>query len=213
MRLVSYNIMKGGEGRADPLAEVILAQKSDIVALIETDDPAALHRIASRLHMDFIEARGCAKVCALLSRWPIVRTINHGVLRAALSESAVLEAMVVEPTGVEWIVGVVDAPKSQLAFALDAFSLHRSAGRPHLLAGNPRLESNDHQIRISGYLDAFDVKPPPLPHNFPTQNPDRRADCCLLFGFSPDRIQSVWVERDRLARYASDHFPIGVEIE
>jgi endonuclease/exonuclease/phosphatase family metal-dependent hydrolase len=26
-------------------------------------------------------------------------------------------------------------------------------------------------------------------------------------------IKSAWIEYDRLAKYASDHFPIGVEIE
>ena len=35
MRICSYNILDGGEGRADPLAEVILAQRPDIVAIVE----------------------------------------------------------------------------------------------------------------------------------------------------------------------------------
>ena len=46
MRIVSYNIYNGGEGRADPLAEVIEAQRPDVVALLEADDPATLQHIA-----------------------------------------------------------------------------------------------------------------------------------------------------------------------
>jgi len=34
MRVVSYNILTGGEGRADPLAEVLLAQRADVIALV-----------------------------------------------------------------------------------------------------------------------------------------------------------------------------------
>ena len=34
MRLVSYNILDGGEGRADPLAEVIEAQRPDVIGLV-----------------------------------------------------------------------------------------------------------------------------------------------------------------------------------
>ena len=64
MRIVSYNILDGGEGRADPLAEVILAQRPDIVALLEADDPAVLEHIAQRARMDFIHARGGRKPAA-----------------------------------------------------------------------------------------------------------------------------------------------------
>ena len=38
MRIVRYNILDGGEGRADPLAEVIEAQRPDLVALVEATD-------------------------------------------------------------------------------------------------------------------------------------------------------------------------------
>ena len=31
MRVVSYNILDGGEGRADPLAEVLIARRPDVV--------------------------------------------------------------------------------------------------------------------------------------------------------------------------------------
>src|SRR5207249_11844993 len=86
MRIFSYNILDGGAGRADPLAEVIEAQRADVVALIEADFMPTLERIAGRLKMDFIHAPGKKGSVALLSRWPIRETINHGLLRPALTK-------------------------------------------------------------------------------------------------------------------------------
>src|SRR3954467_1809260 len=80
MRVFSYNILDGGEGRADPLAEVIEAQRADCVALIEADNSDVLERISKRLKMDLIVAQGTRHAVALLSRLPIVYTINHGAL-------------------------------------------------------------------------------------------------------------------------------------
>ena len=42
MRLVSYNILDGGTGRADKLADVIAAQRADLVALIERGRPGGV---------------------------------------------------------------------------------------------------------------------------------------------------------------------------
>src|SRR5947208_12803681 len=84
MRVVSYNILDGGEGRTDPLAEVILAQRADIVALVEADNLAVLERIARRLSMDFIHAPGNKSASALLTRWTLRDSINHAPLTSKL---------------------------------------------------------------------------------------------------------------------------------
>jgi endonuclease/exonuclease/phosphatase family metal-dependent hydrolase len=47
---------------------------------------------------------------------------------------------------------------------------------------------------------------------FTTQHPGQRVDYIFAHGVEAGRIKAAWVEQDRLARYASDHFPIGVEI-
>src|SRR5205809_5157300 len=98
MRLVSYNILDGGEGRADPLAEVILAQKPDIVALAEADDPEVLARIGKRLNMDYVHGEGRKSAAALFSRWPIRDSINHAALTKKISK-AFLEVTVLHPSG------------------------------------------------------------------------------------------------------------------
>src|SRR5205823_2045408 len=109
MRIVSYNILDGGEGRADPLAEVILAQRPDVVALLEADDAVTLERIARRLKMDFIQAKAERRSSALLSRWPIVETINHAAMNPTIKQSF-LEATVRLPEGVDWPIGVLHLP-------------------------------------------------------------------------------------------------------
>src|SRR5512144_1998793 len=80
MRIVSYNILDGGVGRADPLAEVVLAQRPDIVALVEADDWGVVERLASRLNMDFSYASGGKKGAAVLSRWNFRQSIDHAAL-------------------------------------------------------------------------------------------------------------------------------------
>src|ERR1700742_3098059 len=103
MRVVSYNIPDGGEGRADPLAEVIEAQHPDIVALIEADVPAVNERIAKRLNMDLIHAVGQSDSVAILSRWTIAESVNYGALHPSLSKSC-LAAIIQSPTGETWPV-------------------------------------------------------------------------------------------------------------
>src|SRR5687768_8380005 len=107
MRIVSYNIMTGGEGRADPLCEVLLAQRADVIGLVEAEDPAVLERLARRLKMDYVQAVGNQSgASALLSRFPIRDTNNHAPLQPGLSKS-LLEATVVDQGGREWSFGVV----------------------------------------------------------------------------------------------------------
>src|SRR4051812_36540958 len=96
MRIVSYNILDGGEGRADPLAEVIEAQRPDVVALVEAEDLNVVERIAKRVKMDFVHAPGNAHASVLMSRWTIRESINHAPLRPDL-EKSLLEATVATP--------------------------------------------------------------------------------------------------------------------
>src|SRR5271154_4998770 len=145
MRLVSYNILDGGEGRADPIAEILAAQRADIIALVEADKPEIVERIAARLDMEVIDAIGKRHSVALLSRWPIVESVNHGQLDFDLS-NCFLEAVVREPSGNDWLLGIVHLhPRAAVADDLrrqqeisricHVFAAARAAGRPHLVMG------------------------------------------------------------------------------
>ena len=47
---------------------------------------------------------------------------------------------------------------------------------------------------------------------FSTQFPGQRVDYIFSWGYPESAVGEAWIETDRLARYASDHFPIGAEI-
>ena len=106
MRIVSYNILDGGEGRADPLAEVIEAQRPDVVALVEAVDLAVIERIASRLRFDFMQAparrrrRRCSPdgPSAIRSTTPLIEPSIEQILARSARYRAV---------GLEWTFGVV----------------------------------------------------------------------------------------------------------
>ena len=256
MRIVSYNILDGGEGRADPLAEVIEAQRPDVVALVEADDPAVLDRVAGRLKMDLIAAPGHRHASALLSRWPIRETVNHALLHTPEQWStSLLEAVVVDPSGAEWVVGVAhlhagatEADESrrekELETLLRVFAAHRQAGRPHLIAGDfnanapyqqidparckPRTrkewEENGggvprrvvQRMLYAGYVDSLHAADPTAGTTrgtFSTQFPGQRVDYIFTSGLDRARLRRAWIEQDRLAKYASDHFPVGLEVD
>jgi endonuclease/exonuclease/phosphatase family metal-dependent hydrolase len=254
MRIITYNILDGGEGRADPLAEVIEAQHPDLVSLVEADDLSVLERIAKRLNMDLIQAPGKGgKASALLSRLRIRDSINHGAVHPEITKS-LLEATVVTPEFGDLPVGIVHLTagayesdertrEKELAAVLAAFKRHRDANRPHLLAGDfnanspaqqidpartkPKTqkawESNGGQIprRVvqrlldAGYADtlqAFDPRAAATLTTFSTKDPGQRVDYVFAYNIPTSRIRRAWVETDRLATYASDHYPYCVEL-
>jgi len=250
---VSYNILDGGTGRADPLAEVVLAQASDIVVLVETQDHNVVERIATRAKMDYFRGGDDEQSASILSRWPIVETVDHGVLREGLSKSFV-EAIVRAPDGTDWPIGAVhlhagafedDERKreTELAIVLDVFERYRREDRPHLLAGDfnanapyqridparctPKTQdawrANGGQLprRVvqrlldAGYTDALravDEQRAATDVSFTTLHAGQRVDYVFSFGIDPKRIRKAWIEHDRLAKYASDHYPVGAEV-
>jgi endonuclease/exonuclease/phosphatase family metal-dependent hydrolase len=252
MRVITYNILNGGEGRADPLAEVIEAQRADVVALVEADNLAVIERIANRSGMDYIYAPTGGHAGAILSRWPIATTINHAVGNGHWM-NAFVEACVVDPAGVEWTVVAVhfaahaSEEREQLREKqLDALTerLAHLQGRPHILCGDFNSNSPVQQIdpakckprtqdewkanggmiprRVvqrlldAGYadtLDAVDVKSAATAGTFTTQFPGQRIDYIFSHGIDRSRIKAAWIETDRLAKYASDHFPVGAQID
>jgi len=252
VRLVSYNILDGGEGRADPLAEVIEAQKPDIVVLVEADVPAVVERIAGRLKMDFIFGQGRRHGAAILCRGRIIESVNHSILQDKFSD-CVLEATVATADG-QWTVAAVhlhararfeDEAKREreIEGILDIFAPHRASNRPHLLAGDFNANSPIQQVNpqeckqrtrediaanggvlprtaiqkllASGYVDTFHAARGPEARrigSFTTQHPGQRVDYIFSHGIDVARFKDAGVEQDRLAKYASDHFPIRVEI-
>ena len=248
MRIVSYNIYEGGVGRADPIAEVLLAQRPDVVGLVEADDAEVLDRIAWRLGFDCVAAQGKdGRTAALLTRGRIVESVNHVAVSgdADAAPRSFLEA-VVEVDGASLPLGVVhltarageeneSAREREIGFALDKFAARRDAGEPHVLMGDfnatspaqtlvrdrlpgkvlPHFDAHGDlprraisKLLAAGYADALAGDPSAA--SFTTRQPGLRYD--YVFGFAV-RLGTAWVERDRLATYASDHFPVGAEVD
>jgi endonuclease/exonuclease/phosphatase family metal-dependent hydrolase len=108
------------------------------------------------LKMDFIHAPGNEHASALLSRFPIRHTINHGALSAGLKNS-LLEATLVTPDNRELTLGVLHfraqpfeedeaAREKELQIVLDIFKSHREQKTPHLLCGDFNSSSPIQQI-------------------------------------------------------------------
>jgi len=156
MRIVSYNILDGGEGRADPIAEVLLAQQADIIAVVESDNSDVLHRLAHRLNMDHVVAAGRKHAVALFSRWQIGDTVNLSDHPTGGGEESsyrfLLAEVLVEPTGVSMPVGVVhlharatnhddQVRRHQLTAVLSKLAIFRDNNTPHLLMGDFNADS------------------------------------------------------------------------
>ncbi|MGN6504978.1 MAG: endonuclease/exonuclease/phosphatase family protein [Tepidisphaeraceae bacterium] len=253
MRIASYNILDGGVGRADPLAEVLEAQGADLVVLVEADDRWVLDRIASRLGMDVIHAPGRKHAVAVLSRWPIVQTVNHAP-RWVDGPRCLVEAVIRLPGSIELPVLALhlhartddadeDRRMTEIGHLMDVTAEWRAAGRPHVIAGDFNANAPSQQIDIDrckkstqasyarngnrlprrviqqlldhGYVDTLQAANPEMAERaatFTTHEPGQRVDYIFTHGIPTAQIRSAWVETDRLATFASDHYPIGAEI-
>ena len=254
MRLVSYNILDGGTGRADALGDVLAAMRPDLVALVEAADVAVVDHIARRLDMQFLHAPGNRHASTLLTHWPVVASINHARLHKTL-EKSFLEATVLEPGGKDWTLGVVhlharaleadeDQRERELDVVLKVFEPHRISGRPHLLCGDfnanapcqrvdpvrckPRTREEwarnggklprrvVRRILNAGYVDTLGVFDPGAAESvgtFTTEFPGQRVDYVFAYGFERQRLKQAWLHQSSPAKDASDHFPVGVELE
>lgn len=253
MRIISYNILDGGEGRADPIAEVIEAQRPDVVALVEAEELAVVERIANRLKMDFVHAPGHTHASVLMSRWTVRESINHAPLCSEL-EKSLLQATVAVPEWGDVSFGVVHLHahgreedetrrERELTVLLEVFRADRDGKRPHVICGDFNANAPSQQIdpartkeqtrkdweangnmlprRVvqrmldEGYVDslhAVDREVAETTGTFSTQYPGQRVDYLFTHGIALTRLRRGWIERDRLATYASDHYPVGLEI-
>jgi len=67
----------------------------------------------------------------------------------------------------------------------------------------------------AGYSDslhAVDREVAETTGTFSTQFPGQRVDYIFTHGIVRQRLKRAWIEQDRLATYASDHYPVWLEI-
>lgn len=199
VRLVSYNIMRGGEGRADPLAEVILGQRADIVGLHEAENPEVLQRLARRLKMECVVAASVSGRIAILSRMPIMASLNVALIHS--SSMPILDAVIRLDTG-----GLLPVRVAQATHAGEA---DRMAERLAARVPEVMLMSYEPPLGRRSIEGIVRVATDPVPTD--TVLPVRQLDEVLVR--NDVTVTERWFEQDRLAMYASDHLPAGAEIE
>jgi len=78
MKIMSYNILLGGEDRLPHITNVIREQHPDVVALLEANSRENVETLAHELDMQFVFGEANSEFhIAWLSRLPVVRSENH----------------------------------------------------------------------------------------------------------------------------------------
>ena len=253
MRLVSYNILDGGVGRADPLGEVLEAQNADVIVLVEATDEWVVARTAKRLGLNAVTGAADQGVVTVLSRWPIASHVNHAA-SDNVGPRAWLEVQLRPPDVAPVVVHAIhlharatlaDEQKrlTQIARVLNATRPLRETCAPHVLVGDFNSDAPRQRIDLdrckrkmreayaaNGNVIPRDVVAALLEHGytdtlsavhgetafdqatFTTHWPAQRVDYVFTHGLPREAIVDAWIETDRLATYASDHYPIGVEL-
>ena len=198
IRLIAYNIMLGGVGRADPIAEVLLGRRPDVIGVHEASNGDVLRRMAKRLNMDFVVAETRGGPVALFSRFAIVDSTNVAALIDATMP--VLDATL-DVAGRPMHVRVAHLTSVEESDRMGQALINRV---PDVM-----LMSYDAPVGLRVVDGVVGPSDAPLPADM--GGPVRQLDQVLV---RPEfTIVEQWAEQDRLAYYASDHLPGGAEIE
>lgn len=236
MRVMSWNLhaMMGADGRRDPerVARVIAEARPDVAGLQEVGaplppggpaDPAQLLAHLTGMHGAFgptmSHRLGFAYGNAVLSRYPILAVRNYdlsvpgreprGCVRADVEVSGTRVHFFAAHLGLHW-----RERRRQAAQLLSADILRDAAlAHPLVLVGD--FNSLSHRSAVPRWLRRQLVDCARAARNeaptFPSRFPLLRLDHCYVDAAL--RVLSVEVVRTPLARRASDHLPLVVELE
>jgi endonuclease/exonuclease/phosphatase family metal-dependent hydrolase len=242
LRLLSYNILKGGVGRETPLAAVISSSEADVVILQEAYRPSVVQQLASTCGYEHWASSQGHSV-AFMSRiaiaghvWRRVRWAKRAYLEIVTSTdfriygvhlSAVHSNLTEQRRGYELRALLRSVERHQ-------HGLHIVTGDFNTLAPGERLDMNKLPPRLralawvtgksirwitirmmleAGYVDGYRKFHGDEGHTFTTWDPHVRLD----YAFVPDafkgNLQRCEVVRDHpKLKSASDHFPIVTEL-
>jgi len=227
LRILTYNIHHG-EGmdeviEMDRIADLISNLDPDLVALQEVDrvlertnrvDQAAVLGEFTGLtpvHGAFMDYQGGEYGMAILSRWPIVESINHRLPEGAEPRTA-LSARVRSPeTGRELVfIGIhfYRTSEERMAQAATVVDAVRDEDVPVILAGDFNSQPDSEVILLLS--QTWDVIEKGAAHfTFPSYHAEREIDFIML---RPGGSFDV-LERDVLDEsIISDHRPVYAEI-
>ena len=242
LRILSYNILKGGIGREASIGEIVAACSPDVVIFQEAYRPAVVQQIAETCGMDYWDATLGHSV-AFMSR---VEIANHVWRRVRWAKRAYLE---LTTRGGLCIYGVhlsaVHSNLTEQRRAHEVRGLLRSVERHqqgmHLVTGDfntlapgERLDMNRLPPRLralawvtgksirwitirmmleAGYVDGYRKFHGDEGHTFTTSDPHVRLDYAFLPETMKGNLLKCEVVRDHpAAKKASDHFPLLSEV-
>jgi exodeoxyribonuclease-3 len=242
VRILSYNIRRGGSGRVSAIAEVIALASPDIVVLQEATHPGVVGELGVRLSMQAVAAEG--QSLAFLSRIPIAR---HAWRRPRISRHAFLE---IQPADMAFRIfglhlSAVHAAWTERRRMLELRALLRGIAAHqhgfHVLVGDfntlapgelldvrqlpGRLRAlvwlsggtirfrTIRRVLDAGYVDAFRTLHPDAPGpTFPVWNPHVRLDYLFLPSAWRAALIASEVVMNGPVAQASDHLPQLTEL-
>jgi exodeoxyribonuclease-3 len=242
LRLLTYNIQRGGVDRVDRIARVINACQPDIVLLQEASDLEIIRDLASRTGM--VGSGSFARQSlGYLSREPVdvswhrPRVSRHAFIELATRDGETrvfgVHLSAVHSSWTEW------RRVHELRALLESIERHQHgfhvlAGDFNTLAPNEPLQVSRLPLRLrslvwlgggrirwrtiqtvldAGYTDAYrQVHPDATGWTMPTWDPHVRLDYVFVPHEFADRILSCDVVVSEDAAGASDHFPVVAEI-
>jgi len=234
MRILSYNIHKGIGGRdrrydLNRIIAVILHERPDVVCLQEVDQYVRRSRyddqprrlaeaIGTHFHLYQMNVRfrrgGYGNL--LLSRWPIRSSHQVSLRRRRRKPRGAQLAVIETPTGpvhlVHWHLGLAERERHWQAWRLLEDELFRQSSHlPTIVVG----DSNDWLNTLArgpfayhGFAHA--TAPMQRFRSFPAYWPVVSLDKAFLRG--PVDLEHARIVHSRLAREASDHLPLLLEL-
>lgn len=195
VRVAGYEIMRGGVGRADPIAEVLLAQRADVALITGATDADVFERLRTRLGMQGIRSMIPGREgepetgVAVLTAGRVVESI-------ALFHLNGVGSMVVgvQVRGMELLVSVGTEIHSDAKFA----------------AISPPGSTTVSDLRVNGFRQVRGARRSHADDRPAHPEPERGLS--MLYVADDLTMHEAWTEADRLAMYASDHLPVGAEV-
>lgn len=241
LRLLTYNIKRGGRGREAALARVISACSPDVVVLQEARDAAVVEHLARQCEMRQWGAQPRSSL-GFLSRHPVAhyawhhpRGSRHAFLELVLSNDMRIFGVHLAAVHSAWTerrrLRELRALLAAITEHQDGF--HVLAGDFNTLAPGELLEIRQLPYRLrtfvwlsggrirwktieavlaAGYVDGYRLLNPSTPGvTFPAWSPHLRLDFVFLHRNFASRLVVCEVITGADAEEASDHFPLFAE--
>ncbi len=140
LRVLTYNILTGGEDRLPLILDVIRAQNPDVVALQEADRTGATDELAAALGMCVVYGEGPTRFAnAWISRLPIRHATSHraqGMRKSLLEIEVELDGAPIHLFAAHLRPKLSGEPRRVIEVEAILGILRAVADRPHLLVGD-----------------------------------------------------------------------------